>query len=167
MNGLRIGQVLVDQGVLSIAQVNKVLVAQQRTGRPFGVLCEELLGIDPASIEQAWTVQYARLTRIVDPATEQFDDRALELVTRRQAWQFCVLPIRYDGDELMVATMQHQLLRALRFTCNVLEQPAYLVLVEPEALGRALAQRYPLPGMSAEMFSMSIGLPVVSPLPTS
>ena len=36
---------------------------------------------------------------------------ALELITRRQAWQFRVLPIRMDGRELVMATQDQVFLR--------------------------------------------------------
>ncbi len=161
MKEVRIGQVLIEQGVLNSEQVDAVLAQQVQTARPFGVLCEEMFNLDPEVIESAWSEQYARLTPVIDPESEQYDPSAQLTVTRRQAWQFCVLPIRYDGDELMIATLQSHLLRALRFACNVLEQPAYLVLAEPEALGRALTLHYPLPGMTPGLLARSGNLQAV------
>lgn len=151
MNEVRIGQILIEQGVLNAGQVDAILCAQQRTGRPFGVICEQLFDVPPAAVECAWSEQYARLTRPIDPENETFDPQATALVDRRQAWQFCVLPIRFDGEELMIATTRQHLLRALKFACNVLEMPAYIVIAQPEKLGRALASYYPLPGMTAAM----------------
>ena len=151
MDNLRIGQILIDQGVLNAGQVDAILCAQQRTGRPFGVICEQLFDVPAAAVECAWSEQYARLTRQVDPDNEIIDPQALSLVDRRQAWQFCVLPVRFDGEELMIATTRQHLLRALKFACNVLEMPAYIVLTEPQRLGRALARHYPLPGMTPAM----------------
>ena len=84
-----------------------------------------------------------------------FDQRALQLVTRRQAWQFRVLPIRFDGTELVIATSQQHLPRALRFANNVLGVPLYFVMTSPEALGEALVKHYPLAGMNAESISNS------------
>jgi hypothetical protein len=71
------------------------------------------------------------------------------LITRRQAWQFRVLPVRFDGRELMLATTRSQLRRALRFANNVLGLPVFLVLSESRPLGEALCRHYPMPGMSA------------------
>jgi type IV pilus assembly protein PilB len=146
---LRLGQVLVDTGVLTDSQARRVLAEQQRTGEPFGVLCERMFAVDPDAIEQAWALQYATLSRSIDPRREPIEDRALALVTRRQAWQFRVLPMRFDGDELMVATTQQHLRRALRFATAVLGVPVYIVLTEPRSLGEALCRHYPLPGMTA------------------
>ena len=145
---LRLGQVLVDAGVLTMQQVRLVLNRQKQTGRPFGVLAEQMFGTDPTDIEEAWAVQYAALTRQIDPAAEPIDAEALELVSRRQAWQFRVLPIRFDGDELIVATTQQHLRRALRFATRVLTMPVYFVMTSPDDLGNALVRHYPMPGMT-------------------
>ena len=146
---LRLGELLVESGVLGGEQVEVILDHQKRTGEPFGLLAEQLFSVDPAAVEAAWARQYASLTRHVDPDIEAYDEHALKLITRRQAWQFRILPIRFDQNELMIATMQAYLRRALRFATNVLGVPSYFVMAEPEALGRALCRRYPLPGMEA------------------
>ena len=145
---LRLGQILIEQGVLNEGQADSILQRQQETGEPFGLLCEQMFRIHPKAIERAWATQYANLTRTIDPAVEVFEPRALELITRRQAWQFRVLPIRFEGRELMIATMRSQLRRALGFATSVLGVPTYLVLANSTALGEALCRHYPLPGMT-------------------
>jgi hypothetical protein len=148
MREARIGELLVAAGVLDDGQVHRILDLQRASGEPFGLLCERHLGIAGGLIEQAWATQYARITRTVDPATEVYDSAATALVTRRQAWQFRVLPIRFDGPDLMIATTQGSLCRALRFVTNVIGVPAYLVLAEPPRLGEALCRMYSLPGLT-------------------
>ena len=147
---LRLGHVLIEQGVLTERQVECILVRQLETGQPFGLLCEQMFRVSPDAIERAWATQYAGLTRTIDPEREPMDLSALELITRRQAWQFRVLPIRFDGRELMLATTRSQLRRALRFANNVLGLPVYLVLADPQALGMALCRHYAMPGMSPQ-----------------
>ncbi|MCZ6834805.1 MAG: hypothetical protein O7G85_03430 [Planctomycetota bacterium] len=144
----RLGQVLIEEGVLTSEQVTQILENQKQTGEPFGLLCERVFGISPETIEDAWALQYARLTRSIDPLSESFDDKARALITRRQAWQFCILPIRFDGQELMIATSQKHLRRALRFATNVIGMPVYFVMAEPVSLGEALCRHYELPGMN-------------------
>ena len=51
---LRLGTILVDKGILTDDQVKAVLNVQQRTGRPFGLICEQMYGIAPKTIEAAW-----------------------------------------------------------------------------------------------------------------
>ena len=150
MTEVRLGQLLVEGGVLTSQQVNDIVVEQERTGEPFGLLAERLFGVDPHKIEEAWARQYAGLTRTVNPEVEVFDDQAAELVTRRQAWQFRILPLRFEGRELLIATTQQHLRRALRFATNVIGIPVFFVMADPLELGRALCSHYPLPGMTPE-----------------
>lgn len=146
---VRIGEVLIQRGVLTRAQVQRILEEQEKRHRPFGEMAENLYGIDPGDIEQAWVEQYARITRHVDVRTEETDPEALKLIDRRQAWQFRVLPLRFDGRELMVATTPDNLCRALRFVSRCLSAPCYLVLTEAQALGDALTRYFPLGGLTA------------------
>ncbi len=146
---IRIGEVLIQRGVLSRQQVQRVLDEQSSRQRPFGELAENLYGVDPSDIEQAWVEQYASITRHVDVRTEPIDPEAQRLVDRRQAWQFRVLPLRFDGRELMIATTTENLCRALRFVSRCLTIPCYLVLTESKSLGDALAHYFPLAGLDA------------------
>ncbi|MBX3373523.1 MAG: hypothetical protein KF817_06800 [Phycisphaeraceae bacterium] len=144
----RLGQLLVEAGVLSASQVARILEAQAHAGEPFGLLAERLFGVDPVVVENAWADQYVRLSRCVDPRTERIDPDALAMVTPRQAWQFRVLPIRFEPCELMLATTREHLRRALRFAVNVLGVPAFVVLSDPLALGEALCRHMPMPGLT-------------------
>ncbi len=150
MSEVRLGQLLVEARVLNGAQVDRIVTEQEFTGEPFGLLAERLFGVDPQTIEEAWARQYAGLTRTVNPQVEVYDDRATGLVTRRQAWQFRILPLRFEGTEMLIATTQKHLRRALRFATNVIGIPVFFVMADAESLGRALCQRYPLPGMSPD-----------------
>jgi len=146
---LRIGDLLVERGILTQEQVRAILEAQKDSGQPFGVICERLCDVSPDTIEEAWASQYISLTRRIDPAVESIDPAALGLISRRQAWQFRVLPVRWDGRELMVATTATHVRRALRFATRFLGVPVYLVIADPRALGAAMCRHYPLAGMTA------------------
>jgi hypothetical protein len=147
---VRLGQLLVETGILDAGQVREVLAVQERTGEPFGLLAERLFGIAPEAVEEAWARQYAGLTRTVDPEVEVCEGRARELVSRRQAWQFRILPLRIEGRELVMATTQRHLRRALRFATNVIGVPVFFVLADAAPLGRALCRHYPLPGLTPD-----------------
>lgn len=144
----RLGEILVQQNVLTDNQLQSILAEQRARGGPFGLLAEQLFGIPPETIENAWADQYARIARTVDPTSEVYEHAALELVSRRQAWQFRVLPIRFEDGALMIATMSDSLRRALRFATRVIDVPCYFVMAEPDQLGLALCKHYPLPGLT-------------------
>src|SRR5437773_727996 len=88
VKGIPIGQLLVEQGVLTAEQVAHVLKVQKASHRPFGDLAERLYGIDPQAIEDAWVEQYVRTVGVIDLNDVTFDADCLRLINRRQAWQF-------------------------------------------------------------------------------
>lgn len=146
---LRIGELLVAQGVLDESQVEQVLEVQRSVPEPFGSICERLFGISPRTIEGAWSEQYARLSRVWSRADLDFDPTVCDLVSARQAWQFRVVPIRFDDGALMLATTKRHLARALRFATNVIRYPAIFVILEKDDLAAELQGRYPMRGMDA------------------
>ncbi len=102
-------------------------------------------------LEREFRDRLATLHRLHEIAVEHdAADRVAELVTRRQAWQFRILPLRFEGRELLIATTQQHLRRALRFATNVIGIPVFFVMADPMDLGRALCDRFPLPGMTPE-----------------
>jgi len=145
---LRLGDLLVLKGVLTVPQRDSVLEYQRFTGRPFGELAERLYGVDQKVIEETWAEQYASIAPRVDPRSERVEDGALTLIDRRQAWQFRVLPLRFEDRELRICTTQENLVRALRFAGWKIQAPCYFVLSEALTLGEALMRHYPMAGMS-------------------
>ncbi|MBT4768142.1 MAG: hypothetical protein HOO04_07260 [Phycisphaerae bacterium] len=142
----RLGHLLVRNGVLEARQVTRALAEQARTGAPFGLVCEQLFGVDPKQIEQAWADQYAGLTQEVDLSREPLMPDVLGLISRRQAWQFGVVPVRWDNGELMVATIPSMLVRAHRFVNRTVDGPAFFVMTSRSELLQVLSAEYPLPG---------------------
>ena len=153
---IRLGDVLVQAGVINADQRDTILDEQRTLGRPFGELAERLFDVSPDAIERAWATQYAMICGLVDPRIEKVEDEAVALVTPRQAWQFHVLPLRFDGEEVVLCTTQEDLPRALRFASKVMEMPSYLVISEPVALGEALCKFRHMDGMTPDQ----IGAPL-------
>ena len=145
---LHLGDLLVQHGVLTQQQRDEVLLAQTHRGGPFGVLAEEMFGVSPQAVERAWSEQYASFTPPIDPRNLSISSAALDLITRRQAWQFAVLPIELRPDKLVLCTTQEHLVRALRFAGWRLGHICHFVLSHPHHLGVALCDHYPLPGMT-------------------
>jgi hypothetical protein len=145
---VRLGEIMVSLNLLRPEQVEAILEEQTRRHRPFGELAERMFGLTEQDVEMAWTRQYAALAERVDPRKFPRDERTMGLVERRQAWQFRILPLRRDGAEVMVATVEEHLTRAMRFALRSLSEPCYFVLADPQRLGEALCERYPLAGMT-------------------
>ena len=144
---IRLGTILVQRGVLDEHQVQRILRIQQSSGQPFGLLCEKLYDIPPSKIESAWAKQYAMLVEKTDFTSVDPDPEVLDMISRRQAWQFRVMPLSWDGCELTMATTPNDLCRALRFANNVIDRAVYFVMAAPSALDEALQRHYPMPGV--------------------
>jgi hypothetical protein len=144
------GQLLVEQGVLTSTQVQQILEAQKTSHRPFGDLAERLFGVDPHAIEDAWVEQYLRTTGVVNLDEVRIDTDCLRLLNRRQAWQFHALPTNREGGDLGIATSPENLVRAVNFTSKKIDEPVYFLIAEREQLRDFLMRHYPVPNFIAQ-----------------
>ncbi|GDX97841.1 hypothetical protein LBMAG48_02450 [Phycisphaerae bacterium] len=154
MQHLQLGDLLVKHNVLTSQQRDLVLEAQKTRGGPFGVIAEEMFGVSPNAVERAWAEQYASFAPTIDPRTYPVQSRALEVVNRRQAWQFKLLPLELRTDRsgnpmLLACTTQEHLVRALRFTGWKVGHQCQFILAEALPLGEAMCTHYPMAGMTA------------------
>ena len=145
MNGIPIGQLLVEQGVLTADQVKHILTVQKASHRPFGDLAERLFGIAPEAIEDAWVEQYIRTAGVVDLDDVTFDADCLRLINRRQAWQFHLLPAHRDGEHLQVATDAEHLIKSVNFASRRIDEAVFFLVADRGQLREFLMKHYPVP----------------------
>jgi len=145
MQGIQIGQILIEQGVLTEAQVRHILQVQKVSNRPFGDLAERLFGIDPRAVEDAWVEQYIRVTGVVDLSEQEIDTDCLRVLNRRQAWQFHLLPMHRDEQSLSMATSAEDLVRSVNFATRTIQEPVHFLIAEREQLRTFLMRYYPVP----------------------
>lgn len=144
---IRLGDLLVRRGVITTAQRETILDTQLKCHRPFGVLAEELFGVNPTHVEQAWAEQYASYAQRIDPRLEPISDATLALIDRRQAWQFGIIPIRVLTGELLCVSCPEFLARAMRFTGWRLDLPCSFAMCDRDALLIALGVHYQIDGL--------------------
>lgn len=143
--GIQIGQLLIEQGVLTRTQVEHILKVQKLSHRPFGDLAERLFGISPQAVEDAWVQQYIRIAGTVDLDQQKVDEECLRLINRRQAWQFHMLPMYRSQENLSVATDADSLVRAVNFSAKKLDEPIFFQIAERAQLREFLMKHYPVP----------------------
>ena len=152
LQNIRIGQILIEQGVLTEQQVFEIVDAQKHRGVPFGVLAERMFDVTVEAVEEAWIEQYCRLTGELNLEDRQVDEAALALINRRQAWQFEILPLRFESNgELLMAASRHRLARAVTFTANRLKPDVYFRIADRQQLQSFLRKHYPMPEVSEEI----------------
>ena len=145
MPGIQIGQLLVQQGVLTEKQVQHILTVQRSSHRPFGDLAERLYGVSPEAVEDAWVYQYVQMAGVVDLAELEVDKQCLRCINRRQAWQFQILPTHHDDQHLNIATDAEHLIRAVNFSTRRIDEPVYFVIANRQQLREFLMKHYPVP----------------------
>lgn len=145
---VKLGELLVRGGLLSDEQRHEIVEAQKNSGRPFGDLAERMFGVSPRAIERAWGQQLVSLLSRVDLDRECVEPRALESISRRQAWQFEVFPLRFLSGELVVCTTEENLIRAMKFAGWRVGGECQFVLAERAQLGAMLERHFPIDGMS-------------------
>ena len=150
MAGIHIGQLLVEQGVLTPLQVEHILKVQKQSHRPFGDLAERLFGINPRAIEDAWVEQYLRIAGVVDLNDFEIEIDALRTLNRRQAWQFHLLPINRRDESMNLATSAEDLVRSVNFASRSIDEPVFFVIAERKQLREFLMKHYPVPSYIAQ-----------------
>jgi len=148
---IRLGELLVLQGVITPEQQQEIVEIQRESARPFGVIAEERFGVDPCAIEQAWAAQYAMIAQRLDPCEMEIDDDVLGLVSKRQAWQFGFIPVAQDNEEIQLVASRETLARALRFVGWRIPDLCTFAICDLEVLRRGLETHYPLPGADVEL----------------
>jgi len=148
---IQMGQILIEQGVLSEQQVFEIIERQRQEGEPFGVIAERMFDVTLETIEQAWTEQYHRFTGTIDLSDQTVDEETLGLITRRQAWQFEMMPLGFEPTgELLVAASRQRLTRAVTFVINRFNPLVYFRIAEPDQLRLYLKKYYPMPEISQD-----------------
>jgi len=147
---IQIGELLVEQGVLTRQQVKHILLIQKQSHRPFGDLAERLYGIDPKAVEDAWVEQYIRMAGVIDLNEQQIETDCLRLLNRRQAWQFHLLPMNRGQQTVNVATSAENLVRSVNFATRTFDEPVHFLIAERQQLREFLMKHYPVPQYVAQ-----------------
>ncbi len=150
MKGIQIGELLIEQGVLTRRQVDHVLAVQKISHRPFGDLAERLYGISPQAVEDAWVEQYVRVAGVVDLDAVKLDADCLRMINRRQAWQFHLMPMNRERENLNMATDAANLVRAVNFSARRIDELVYFQIAEHDQLRDFLMRHYPVPEFLAQ-----------------
>ena len=148
--GIQIGELLVEQGVLTRQQVKHILQIQKQSHRPFGDLAERLYGIDPKAVEDAWVEQYIRMAGVIDLEDQQIETECLRLLNRRQVWQFHLLPMNRQEQAVNVATSAENLVRSVNVATRTLNEPVHFLIAERQQLREFLMKHYPVPQYIAQ-----------------
>ncbi|MCG3137243.1 MAG: hypothetical protein HJJLKODD_01086 [Phycisphaerae bacterium] len=146
----KIGDLLREMDVLSMVDVQRILLEQQRTHEPFGHIAIKWGLAGSEQICEAWARQLAAEQRHVDLDRFGVQPEALQLLSAEQAWRLRALPLRAWGNHLVVAivsmSLDGQILQDIAVaTGRRCVYPCYCSL---QQLERFLLQHYPRPAQT-------------------
>lgn len=147
MQSERIGEILIERGVLTEAQVQQVLRRQTVDERPFGQLAEEIFRVPLSEIAAAIAEQILADCPYVNLVRERTDDACLSLISARDAWECLVLPLRLDGGVLVCATTVETLPNAIELIQREVPNPFRFVIADIRLLEQFIAERYDFEGV--------------------
>jgi len=147
MENDRIGDILIEQGVLSQEQVDQVLASQAERPAAFGRLAQTMFGIDEHAIHIALANQIERRAPYIKLCRQEFDPEVLSLFTAREAWDTLVLPIRREDGGLLCATTVETLSSAIQLLQEKLDEPYHFALVEMRPIEEFIASMYAYEGV--------------------
>jgi len=97
----RIGEILLERGVINHAQLEKALAHQQAHGGLLGQILIELNFVTEEEIALALTAQYG--FPYLPLQNYELDDGVMHLIPEHVARQYCLIPIDRIGNALTVA----------------------------------------------------------------
>ncbi|MFQ5558170.1 MAG: hypothetical protein ACE5GB_11780, partial [Acidimicrobiales bacterium] len=126
----RLGEILVSLGILSVADVERALVAQRESGRRLGeVLLEEQL-VTPGELLRALAAQYGM--EFVDLDEVRVDAELVRRVRAHIARGHRAVPYAREGERIVVAMANPIDVVAADELRNLLGVPIKPVMADPE-----------------------------------
>lgn len=147
MDNHQIGQIMIEQNVLTQEQVDRLLADQREADKPFGELAETMYGIDEHKVHQALADQIAYRAPQIKLCQEAFEPEVLGVITAREAWDTLVLPIRVEDGELLCATTVETLPAAIELLSEKLDLPYRFALAEMRPIEEFIANMYAYEGV--------------------
>jgi PleD family two-component response regulator len=98
----KIGEILVERGLMTHVTVDRFVALAQRTGKRFGVVLEELGILTGDELAEALALQY-NLRIVKDFAQYRYADSLLKMMTVETVIEHCMFPLKAENNLLAVA----------------------------------------------------------------
>jgi len=150
MQAKRLGEIFVEMGVLTPAQVEEALNFQARVGLRLGAIVARLYHVDLRTVWRARATQLIEQMPARSLAEEPRNPDTLALLSPGEAVFYELLPLRASQGRLTVATTRGCLAEAMLHLYSDLQIPSDIVLVEPSELHPEILKAYGLDASDAE-----------------
>ena len=147
MSEPHLAELMVDHGLLERATARELLQRAAREAGAFTARVAEHFDMEIDEVYEALADEIAARAPRVSLGTERLDAGAARLLPARAAWGPLLLPMRFEQGELICATSEDTLARAVAAAEAELNDPCRFVLASPDALMQFIAERYELEGI--------------------
>jgi CheY-like chemotaxis protein len=98
----KLGEIFVEQNILTPKTVERVLSIAQRCGKKFAAVLEEMELITLEEFANALAIQF-KLKTVFNFAHYSFPPQVLNIIPGEVALENCIFPLKLDGDRLAMA----------------------------------------------------------------
>ena len=139
MNGMRLGEALLQAGLLSRADFTSITKSE-------GLLCQQLVQRGLFSEDEITSlISHTYGVPAIDLDQFQIPDRVLELIPKQQAEHHCCIPINHSGATLVIAMADPSNIYAIDDLRFMTGYQIEVVVASPGSIRRAIARYYGIP----------------------
>lgn len=149
---ITIGQIMVEQGLLTEAQATQIVNAQRERRMPFAAFSERWYGLSARDIQAHWPDQPERFQPHTDLDQIEVDPRAVAMIDKAAAWRYEMLPVGWTGEgDIRLAISNRRMARGVRYAATHFDRPVNLWLVDPSQVLEYLQFYFPVPGIPVDL----------------
>jgi type IV pilus assembly protein PilB len=152
MKNKRLGEMLIDEKVITQEQLEEALRQQKETGKHLGDVLIDNKIITPHDLVR--TLQMQLGIDFVDPVNEKIDPDLIKFIPKNQAFKFRMVPVKLEGDRLFVAMDDPLNFRAIEAARTYSKKRITPMIAYSNAISKALGVLYENEGASQAIKQM-------------
>jgi type IV pilus assembly protein PilB len=150
----RLGNLLLERGLVSADQLDEARTEQARTGRPLGRLLLERQALSEADLAQV--VAEAAGLEYVDLDEHPIDPTATAVISDVMARRYTALPVSWDGDDLVVAMADPSNVVAVDDIRSITRADVRVVVSTPSSITSAIDRSHRVDADVEETTSLAL-----------
>lgn len=136
----RLGEILVDAGVLTNENLEKALAVQKNSGKRLGTVLIENKFITEMQLIETLKMQLG--VDFIDLNNEKIDPTMAKYIPKNIAKQYRIIPVKVEGDRLWIAMEDPLNFRAIESAKEVSKKRVTPMIAYTDAVSRALTVLY-------------------------
>jgi len=135
-----LGEILREKGRISPEELEQALSRQRETHEILGRILFDLGAVTERDLQEAWGVQLGR--EFIDLQQELLSADLIRQLGRDLARRYCAIPVREEGETVVVAMANPLDVRALSEIAKQLRRPVKSAIASASELDEAIERYY-------------------------